>query len=133
MNGVFVDTSAIYAFVVAEDENHARAKAALASLQADDANLVSSSYVIQETVTLLQARVGISAVRTVHRLIFPALEIEWIDQALYRRAMAGLLAAARRDVSLTDWTSFEVMRARGIERAFAFDPDFAGQGFLLLP
>ena len=60
----------------------------------------------------------------------PALEIVWITESLYQRAMAALLAAAKRGVSLTDWTSFEVMRERGIERAFAFDRHFAEQGFI---
>ena len=38
-----------------------------------------------------------------------------------------------RDVSLVDWTSFEVMRRLGIEQAFAFNDDFAAQGFGVLP
>jgi predicted nucleic acid-binding protein len=132
MSAVFADTSAIYAFLAAEDEQHERAKAILASLRAEVTSLVSSSYVIQETVALLQARIGIPAVRTFQQMVVPALEIEWVDQSVYQRAMAALLASGRRDVSLTDWTSFEIMRARGIERAFAFDRDFADQGFVVL-
>jgi len=31
------------------------------------------------------------------------------------------------------WTSFEIMRRRGIGTAFAFDDDFARQGFELVP
>ena len=127
-----MDTSAIYAFLVAEDEKHDHAKAILASLQEDEASLVSSSYVLQETVALLQARIGVPAVRTFQQMAVPALEIVWISESLYQRAMAALLAAAKRGVSLTDWTSFEVMRERGIERAFAFDRHFAEQGFISL-
>lgn len=130
MSSIFVDTSAIYALLVAEDEKHDHAKAILASLPEDEANLVSSSYVLQETVALLQARIGVPAVRTFQQMAVPALEIVWITESLYQRAMAALLAAAKRGVSLTDWTSFEVMRERGIERAFAFDRHFAEQGFI---
>jgi predicted nucleic acid-binding protein len=43
------------------------------------------------------------------------------------------LAAPRRRVSLVDWASFELMRRRGIERAFAFDRDFSTQGFEIVP
>jgi predicted nucleic acid-binding protein len=42
--------------------------------------------------------------------------------------VAALLAAATSDVSLVDWTSFELMRRKGIETALAFD-DFERQGF----
>jgi predicted nucleic acid-binding protein len=132
MSLVFADTSALYAFLVAEDENHERAKSILAALRAEAPTLVSSSYVIQETVALLQTRIGVPAVRTFQQIVAPALEVAWIEGALHERAMAALLAAGKRDVSLTDWTSFEVMRDRGIERAFAFDPDFADQGFVVL-
>jgi predicted nucleic acid-binding protein len=34
-------------------------------------------------------------------------------------------------VSFVDWVSFEVMRRRGLRRAFAFDPDFRAAGFEL--
>jgi predicted nucleic acid-binding protein len=43
--------------------------------------------------------------------------------------VSALLAADRRDVSLVDWTSFELMRARGVSAALAYDDDFAAQGF----
>jgi predicted nucleic acid-binding protein len=39
----------------------------------------------------------------------------------------------RRRTSLVDWVSFEVMRRRGIETAFAFDRDFATAGFAVVP
>ncbi len=132
MSAVFADTSAIYAYLVAEDDRHAEAKALLESLADSDARWISSSYVLQETVALLQSRIGIGAVRTFERMIAPALEIEWITGALYQRAMAALLAAGKRGVSLTDWTSFEVMREKGIEQAFAFDSHFDEQGFRVL-
>lgn len=46
--------------------------------------------------------------------------------------MSALLGAGRGDVSLVDWTSFELMRERGTDAAFAFDDDFPAQGFTLL-
>ncbi len=39
----------------------------------------------------------------------------------------------RRDVSLVDRVSFEVMRRRRIDGAFAFDRDFADHGFTTIP
>ncbi|MGQ0733192.1 MAG: type II toxin-antitoxin system VapC family toxin [Acidobacteriota bacterium] len=133
MKAVFVDTSAIYALLVAEDQQHARATEALAWLERERASLVSTSFILHESAALLQSRIGVSAVRTFHQHVVPALDVEWIDAGHYERAMVALVAANRRDVSLADWTSFDVMRRRGIDRAFAFDPHFAEQEFAVLP
>ena len=132
MSSVYLDTSAIYALLVPEDDEHERSRAILAFLDQMDAELVTSSYVLQETAALLQSRIGVSAVRIFQEKLFPVLEIEWITRDLYERAVVALLAASKRQVSLTDWTSFEVMRKRGIKAAFAFDDHFEEQGFELV-
>lgn len=44
-----------------------------------------------------------------------------------------MLATPRSKISLVDRVSFEVMRARGINEAFAFDRDFAAAGFVVHP
>ncbi|MEW6319465.1 MAG: PIN domain-containing protein [Acidobacteriota bacterium] len=129
MTTTFADTSGLYALLVAEDARHEAARQALRTLQEQGAGLVTTSFVLQETIALLQARAGVAAVRTFHQFVIPALDVIWVDEPLYRRAIAALVAADRRAVSLTDWTSFEVMRASQITRAFAFDPHFAEQGF----
>jgi predicted nucleic acid-binding protein len=94
--------------------------------------LVTHNYVVLETVALLQRRLGISAVHRLQDLLAP-IEVAWVDEVTHRSAIAALLAASRRDVSLVDRVSFEVMRERGIGEAFAFDPEFAREGFTTLP
>ena len=131
MSRAFWDTSAIYAFLVAEDARHAEASAIFDTLSPRTV-LVCSSFVVQETVALLQARIGVPAVRRFVDVVQPMLDIFWVDAATHARASAALLAAGQRHVSLTDWTSFEVMRTLGIESAFAFDPHFEQQGFTLI-
>jgi predicted nucleic acid-binding protein len=54
-----------------------------------------------------------------------------IDDATHRAAVSALLAGG--PMTLVDLVSFEVMRRLQIETAFAFDPDFARQGFALVP
>ena len=128
MSTVFVDTSAFYALLDAADDHHARAREALRELRAREAALVTSSYVLHETVALLQARLGLDAVRGFHRGLAPLLRVVWIDESFHELGMASLVTSGR-GVSLTDWTSFEVMRAHGIRHALAFDEDFAAEGF----
>ncbi len=130
---VFVDTSAVYALLVARDDNHRAARDGIVKLRDRDALLVTSSFVVLESVSLLQARVGMAGVQTFNRAVLPALSVIWVDGPLLNRAMGALLAAAQRRISLTDWTSFAIMRERGIGGAFAFDDDFVRQGFDLVP
>ena len=132
MNEVFVDTSALYALLVESDGNHRAARPAAQSLRSQDARLVTSSFVVLETISLLQARLGVETVRVFYRDVLPLLDVIWVGEELLHRAMAALLASSQRGTSITDWSSFTFMRERGIGRAFAFDDDFSRQGFELV-
>jgi predicted nucleic acid-binding protein len=89
--------------------------------------------VVVESASLVQRRLGIDAARDLLGRLLAAIEVLWVDPDLHEAGIAALLAARRRDVSLVDWVSFELMRRRGIETAFAFDRDFALQGFTTIP
>lgn len=130
---VFVDTSALYALVDAQDPRHAVAAGMLRRLQDETGGLVSHEYVIVETIALVQRRLGLVAVASLVDDLLPLVEAEWVDPDLHRAAREALLAGGQRGISLVDWTSFLVMRRRGIETAFAFDDDFVAQGFRTLP
>ena len=130
---VFVDTSALYAIHDTDDARHRDAASdwsrLLDAVAEGDAAARTHSGVIVETSALVQRRLGIEALRALHNLTLPVLDVTWIDAATHDRAVGALLGAARREVSLVDWTSFEVMRAQHIEHALAYDDDFAEQGF----
>ncbi|MFN8188076.1 MAG: PIN domain-containing protein [Gaiellales bacterium] len=129
---VFVDTSALYAVLDRDDRNHAAAAETLTALL-DGETLVTHGYAVVEATALVQRRLGMEAVRSLADDLLPALELVFVDESLHRAAVASLLACGARDVSLVDWTSFELMRRLAIAEAFAFDDDFARQGFTLLP
>jgi len=130
---VYVDTSAFYSLLVRNDPQHDRARETLGQLRKKDAELVTSSYVVLETIALLQRRAGTEVVRDWQQRVEPGLEVVWIQADLHRRALIALLAADDRRISLTDWASFEVIREEDIRRAFAFDEDFHGRGFEVIP
>jgi predicted nucleic acid-binding protein len=100
---------------------------------ADDESLVTSSYVLVETYALAQRRLGIDAVRTLTTDYVPLLAVDWIDETVHGAALASLLTANRRELSLVDCVSFEIMRRRDVSRAFTLDADFAKQGFNVTP
>lgn len=52
---------------------------------------------------------------------------------LHEKGIGAVLAAHRKDLSLVDCVSFEVMRQRGIRKAFAFDSHFQEQVFDVIP
>lgn len=129
----FVDTSAMYAVLDADDANHGPAKQQWAASLKDGAILFTSNYVLVETVALLQHRIGVECVRAFHQEVLPIVRIEWIDAGLHEAGVAGLLGAGRRRLSLVDCVSFALLRKLGVREVFAFDAHFAEQGFRCLP
>lgn len=94
---------------------------------------MTHNYVVVEASTLVHTRLGGSAMRDLHDALLAAVRLVWVDESLHRAGVAALLAARGRRVSLVDWVSFELMRRQRVQRAFAFDRDFADQGFALVP
>jgi len=129
---IFADTSALYALLDRNDRVHRAAATVFDRLDPESSQLVTTSYVVLETVSLVHARIGLAAMRDWRDAFEPLLTIGWITRELHDRGMVALTSAAKRQVSLTDWTSFEFMRSRRISKAFAFDPHFREQGFDLL-
>ena len=129
----FVDTSAFFAVLDADDGNHDRARQVWEDLLTQEAVLVCSNYVLVETLALVQRRLGLPAVRTFQEDIMPVLNVEWVDETIHQVGIASVLAAARRGLSLVDCVSFEIMRRLGIKTAFAFEHHFEEQGFECLP
>ncbi|MDQ3553996.1 MAG: PIN domain-containing protein [Chloroflexota bacterium] len=128
----FVDTSALYALLDEDDGNHRRAEDALQMLARERRRLFTHSYVVVESVALVQRRLGITQVRRLVDHLLGVVAIRWVDEALHRAAYAALLASDSRGVSLVDHTTFIVMREAGIDDAFAFDSDLMSQGFHLI-
>lgn len=129
---VFVDTSAFYAVLDRDDGRHAQAAAGWRRGIEGGEPLVSSNYVVVETAALLQHRLGLPAVRTFVEDLLPVVQVEWVTREDHAAATSALLVAGRRDLSLVDCTSFEVMRRLGLRRALCLDEGFRDQGFELV-
>ena len=132
---IFVDTSALYAVLDRDDAAHERAREAWAGWlsTADDTALVTSDEVLIETFALVQANLGMEAVRAFHDSVLPVLKVQHSSAEDHEAAMQGMLVANRRRLSLVDCMSFQLMRRLGATRVFAFDRHFAEQGFEVLP
>lgn len=130
---IFIDTSAFLAVLNANDHFHHPAKQAWGVILAGDSSLYTSNYVLLETTALLQHRFGLEALRLLQSEILPVIETTWVDAAIHARSTSALLAANRRQLSLVDCTSFEILRQMGLEAVFSFDPHFRQQGFTVIP
>jgi predicted nucleic acid-binding protein len=130
---VFADTSGLFALLVRDDIMHVSAKNRFAHFALIGAQLLTSSYVLVETMALLQRRVGLAPVHDFNAKIFPLMEILWVDGIWHAHATQRLLREDNQKVSLVDCLSFEIMEAREITEAFTFDRHFAHQGFNTTP
>ena len=130
---VLVDTSAIYAVLDADDDQHSRAIAEWHRLVRGAFSLVTTSYILVETTALVQHRLGVDAVRALDQDIRPVLRVEWIGEDLHSIGMASMLAAGRKRLSLVDCVSFAFMSRAGLREVFAFDEHFAERGFPCIP
>ena len=130
---VFIDTSAFYALLDRDDESHRKAKNSWADLLKNDDTLVTNNYVLVETFALIQHRLSMDAARGFQNDILPLVNIEFVVPELHRSGVSALLSASRRNLSLVDCVSFEMMRTLEVKIAFAFDPHFKEQGFNTLP
>jgi uncharacterized protein len=133
VNSIFTDTSAFYAMLDADDTGHRKVKDAWAKLLKSDSFLITSNYILVETFALVQNRLGIEAVRVFQEDVVPLLDIRWIDAPVHAAATSALLAAGRKQLSLVDCSSLEIMRRAGIRQAFTLDKHFREYGFECVP
>ena len=127
---VFVDTSYYLASMARYDRCYQK------TLQPihPEIRLVTSSMVLNETVSLLQAR-GILAT-ALHFLEAtrsnPAIQIVYVDPGLLAVAWSLFHTWGGLGATVVDCTSFAIMRRLGIRKAFTFDQRFRTAGFEIL-
>lgn len=132
MSPVFVDTSAIYALIVASDSFHERARTQFQALRSRDARLFTTSYVLVESYALLQRRIGPAAVAAFREHFAPLLDVVWVAGELHEQGLDDVIRRGPTSVTLVDAVSFAAIREAGADAAFAFDAHFADEGFALL-
>jgi len=127
---VFVDTSALYALLDENDDRHAQASDALRRLVGTE--LVSHGFVVVEACALVGRRLPWAASERLIDGLLPVIDVRSIDDDLYRAVMETYRRSGSARLSLADHASFAVMRSLGISRAFAYNDDFAREGFELV-
>ncbi len=132
MKGVFVDTSAWYALIDAKDPSHSEV---LQSLQQYQDGLITSNYIVDETITLLRYRVGWQYAQQFGEQIFLGQLAQYIRVTEQDEKLAWELFRRYSDkvFSFTDCTSFVLMKRLELSTAIALDNDFKSFGFHCIP
>ncbi len=97
--------------------------------------MVSTDYVMDETLTLLRIRVGLdSAERWWDQVsVSGRLMWEWIDAERAEKARSWFFRWRDKSFSFTDCTSFVVMKERRLKNALTSDRHFVRAGFRIVP
>jgi predicted nucleic acid-binding protein len=136
--GLFLDTSALFAYFHPETDEHEEARAFLTAVGNNDIPfrpLTTSTYVVDELATLLLSK-------GTHELACTALERTLDSDAItvlpetddrFAEARSGFERYDDHEISFTDQLIAVTMRDEGTDHVFAYDGDFETLGFEQLP
>lgn len=135
MKAVFVDTAGWVMLADAGDRGHARAVRLRDEWLSAGGLLVSTDFVMDETLTLLRARAGLATAEQWWDQVGdgPRVRWEWIDPARAERARHWFFRWRDKDFSFTDCSSFVIMKEKRIRAALTNDRHFVQAGFEMLP
>lgn len=135
MRALFVDTAAWMACADAADPAHARCRTARDRALEAGQTLLTTDFVVDETLTLIRLRLGVGAAEIWWRQIEGTGRLRWerIDAVRFETARQLFLQYRDKDFSFTDCTSFAVMRELRVTRALTTDRLFRQMGFHVLP
>lgn len=135
MNGIFVDTAGWMACADEGDPAHARARESRDAALERGKVLVTTDYVIDETLTLVRMRLGLAAAKTWWEQLEGSsrLRWEWIGMDRAERARRAFFRHRDKTYSFTDCTSLVVMQELKLKNVLTTDRHFAQMGFQVLP
>lgn len=132
MKKIFVDTGAWYALIDRKDPDHLKVAEAF---QDFDGRLVTSNFVMDESLTLLRYRCSYERALDLGRFLISGRLAEVVRIKADDELKAWRVFEKYQDklLSFTDCTSFVLMERLGLETALSLDSDFRQMGFRCLP
>ncbi len=135
MRALFVDTAGWLACADGADPAHRSACASRDTALEAGHLLVTTDYVVDETLTLVRLRLGIGVAEAWWSQIEGSSRVrhEAIDGLRAEKARAIFFRHRDKDYSFTDCTSFVVMRELRLKTALTTDRHFRQMGFQIAP
>ena len=117
------------------DKYHLAAKRSFNTLLDQHVAFLATDYVIAETLTLMQGRLGHRKAVAFGEWLLNAPQVQQVqlDVDLWNEAWHLFEKYDDKEFSFTDCTSFAVMRRERLVDAFTFDHRFEQMGFRLWP
>lgn len=134
MKAAFVDTAGWVACGDAADPDHAATCRARDGALEAGRTLVTTDYVVDETLTVMRLRLGLKEAESWWRQIDASRRVRWerIDAGRFERARELFFRYRDKDFSFTDCTSFVTMRELRLTDALTPDRHFRQAGFTIL-
>jgi len=135
VKGLFVDTAGWMACADESEPAHHRALHSRDAALESGSVLVTTDYVIDETLTLIRVRLTLAAAEAWWAQVEGSsrLRWEWIGIARAERARDVFFRHRDKSYSFTDCTSFVVMKELKLKQALTTDRHFRQMGFEVLP
>ncbi len=132
---LFGDSAAWLPFFDRRERQHAAVRQTVNLLTRQSLTIFVTDYVIDETLTLIVARVGHSAAVSCGEWLLrsPIVKLIRIDPDQWDEAWGLFQRYDDKGFSFTDCTSFVVMRQHHLVDAFTFDHHFGQMGFRMWP
>ncbi len=98
-------------------------------------SLHTSNYIVDETLTLLKERCGVSVAVSFREDLEKSnvVKVLWLEPQVEREAWRIFKTHRDKDYSFTDCTSFALMDLHAVKSAFAYDGHFKQYGFIIHP
>ena len=134
-SALFVDTAGWMAMADAGDPAHGASRWERDTCLRDGGVLVSTDYVIDETLTVIRVRLGLRAAARWWAQIDVSSRVrwEWIDPLRAEKARSWFFEWSDKEFSFTDCTSFVIMKELRLQRVLTTDRHFSQAGFEALP
>jgi len=141
MDEIFIDTWAWLALANKRDKYHSAARKSYEEIKIKGYRMVTSDYVLDETITALFRSVAFNSAVKFIEAIFLMIEkgkirLEKVDEERFKAAWSlRKRFQDKPDISFTDFTSFVIMQELGIRKAFTGNTHFekVKLGFEILP
>ncbi len=133
---IFIDSSAFLALEDESDDYHEEAlRFRDQELLQGHYELITTSYILDETLTLIRSRLGIPASIAFSKNIRKSqlVRVLSVSRELEEKALDLFEKYDDKTFSFTDCVSFVLMREMGIREAFAFDEHFEQMGLIRRP
>ena len=135
MNAVFVDTGGWMACADGADPAHASCMAARDEVLEAGRLLITTEFVVDETLTLIRFRLGLGAAKAWWQQIDGSTRLRWerVENDRFERARQLFFQYRDKDLSFTDCTSIAIMRELKLATVITTDRHFHQVGFDVLP